>query len=187
MRDGDHWYGDNTDGAGIVRDLTRNLGVALAGRDVLVLGAGGAARGILVPLLAEQPRSARRSPIARMAKADELAARFAACGRVARRRAAALAGQQFDIVINATSAGLGAKVRWPWPHRSFAPGSLRLRHDLRRRTDRRSCAGRARKAPRARADGLGMLIEQAAESFFSGAACGPTRAPVFALLGRRRR
>ena len=56
-RDGDGWYADNTDGAGIVRDLTANLGVALAGRDVLVLGAGGAARGILVPLFAQTPRS----------------------------------------------------------------------------------------------------------------------------------
>src|SRR5205085_1434038 len=55
--DGAHWHADNTDGAGIVRDLTVNLGVALAGRDVLVLGAGGAARGIVVPLLAQNPRS----------------------------------------------------------------------------------------------------------------------------------
>ena len=58
-RDGDGWYADNTDGAGIVRDLTANLDVALAGRDVLVLGAGGAARGILLPLFAQNAALAR--------------------------------------------------------------------------------------------------------------------------------
>src|SRR4029453_12287838 len=56
-RECDGWYADNTDGAGIVRDLTHNQGVRLAGCDVLVLGAGGAARGILLPMLAEHPRS----------------------------------------------------------------------------------------------------------------------------------
>src|SRR4030081_908954 len=49
---GDHWYGDNTDGAGLLRDLVHNVGATIAGRDVLVLGAGGAARGIVQPLLA---------------------------------------------------------------------------------------------------------------------------------------
>ena len=59
-RRGEGWFGDNTDGAGVVRDLTVNLGVEIAGRDVLVLGAGGATRGILDPLLAQRPRVAGR-------------------------------------------------------------------------------------------------------------------------------
>ena len=72
MRDGDRWYADNTDGAGIVRDLTDNLGVALAGRDVLMLGAGGAAHGIMVPLLGEAAALASSSPTAPCEKAEAL-------------------------------------------------------------------------------------------------------------------
>ena len=117
-RDGEGWYADNTDGAGLVRDLTANLGVSLRGRDVLVLGAGGAARGILLPLLRERPRSvtiANRTA----AKADALAARFSAQGPIASTPPAALPGRSFDVVINATSAGLGGDVELPWPRGTF--------------------------------------------------------------------
>ena len=91
-RDGDGWYADNTDGAGIVRDLTANLGVALAGRDVLVLGAGGAARGILLPLFAQNPRSLTISNRT-TAKADALAAQFAGRGPIAGGRTRRSAGR----------------------------------------------------------------------------------------------
>ena len=103
---GGHWFGDNTDGTGLVRDLVRNLGETIAGRNLLVLGAGGAANGIVGVLLAEKPRwlvIANRTH----GKAVELAARFERDGPISAQALASLAGQQFDIVVNAASLGLG--------------------------------------------------------------------------------
>jgi shikimate dehydrogenase len=179
-REGERWYADNTDGAGIVRDLTVNLSAPLADRDVLVLGAGGAARGILLPLFGERPRSvtlANRT----VAKAEALAARFASSGPIVAIPPAALAGRSFDVVINATSAGLSGDVVLPWPEGIFRPAGfaydmiyadtptvfLRFAH----------AQGVARSA-----DGLGMLIEQAAESFHLWRGVRPDTAQVFALL-----
>ena len=121
---GDHWFGDNTDGAGVVRDLTRNLGETIAGRKLLVLGAGGAARGIAGALLAELPL---RLVIANRthARAVELAAQFEREGPVSAAPLASLSGQQFDIVVNATSLGLGTSVpAGLWPHRLFAAQAI---------------------------------------------------------------
>lgn len=179
-RDREGWYADNTDGAGIVRDLTVNLGVALAGRDVLVLGAGGAARGILVPMFAEGPRSvtlANRTT----AKADALAARFAPRGPIAAVAPPALAGKDFDVVINATSAGLAGEVTLPWPAGVLRPGAFAYDMSY---ADAPTTFLRWAQAQGARrfADGLGMLIEQAAESFFLWRGVRPATAPVFALL-----
>src|SRR5262249_57046727 len=104
-RRGDRWYGDNTDGIGVVRDLTHNLGVRLAGRDVLVLGAGGATRGILGPLLDSAPRSlviANRT----FDKAAELASMFASDGPIQALVLDAVGARRFDVVIDATSAAL---------------------------------------------------------------------------------
>ena len=101
--------GDNTDGAGLVRDIRANLGWPIAGARVLLIGAGGAARGVVGPLLAEAPADllvVNRTA----ARAVELAALFSAEGPV---RAGALeqaAGQVFDLVINASSAGLSGEV-----------------------------------------------------------------------------
>lgn len=101
--------GDNTDGVGLLRDLTDNLGAVLAGIRVLVLGAGGATRGILHPLLSAEPRLvfiANRTPI----RARELANRFADVGTVRSGGFEDLIGESFDLVINATSASLQEEI-----------------------------------------------------------------------------
>ena len=179
-RDGDGWYADNTDGAGIVRDLTTNLDVALAGRDVLVLGAGGAARGILLPLFDENVRSLVISN--RTAdRADALASAFASRGPVTAVRPDALAGRTFDVVINATSAGLKGDVAWPWPTGLFRPGAFA--YDMIYGDGGTTFLRWARAQGVARsADGIGMLIEQAAESFFLWRGVRPASASVFSLL-----
>jgi shikimate dehydrogenase len=179
-RDGDDWYADNTDGAGIVRDLINNNDVPLAGCDLLVLGAGGAARGILAPLLAEDPRSitiCNRT----LAKAEALAERFAGHGSIAAVAPAALAGRDFDVVVNATSAGLTNDVTLPWPPRLFRPHAFAydmIYADAPTTFLRWAAAQGVLRS----ADGLGMLIEQAAESFYLWRGVRPDTAPVFSLL-----
>ena len=178
---GDHWFGDNTDGAGVVRDLTRNLGETIAGRKLLVLGAGGAARGIAGALLAERPL---RLVIANRthAKAVELAAQFEREGPVSAAPLASLSGQQFDIVINATSLGLGTSVpAGLWPHRLFAAQALAYDLIYADNTTPFLHWARGEGAPRT-ADGLGMLIEQAAESFYLWRGIRPDTGPVFRML-----
>jgi shikimate dehydrogenase len=178
---GNHWIGDNTDGAGLVRDLVNNLSETIAGRDVLVLGAGGAARGIVGALLAERPRQltiANRTH----AKAVELAAQFERDGPITARTPASLAGQAFDLVVNATSLGLGTSIPpGLWPRRLFAAQAIA--YDLVYADQPTTFLRWARTEGAARrADGLGMLIEQAAESFFLWRRVRPDTAPVFRLL-----
>jgi len=179
-RDGAGWYADNTDGAGIVHDLMQNLGVALAGRDVLVLGAGGAARGILVPLAAQRPRSVTICNRT-MTKAEALATTFAARGPVRAASPAALAGTDFDVVINATSAGLGTDVSLPWPAGLFRPQAFAYDMIYGDVDTAFLCWARAHGATRG-ADGLGMLVEQAAESFLLWRGVRPDTRSVFAML-----
>jgi shikimate dehydrogenase len=178
---GEHWYGDNTDGAGLLRDLIHNVGATIAAREVLVLGAGGAARGILQPLLRETPRRVvivNRTP----SRATELAAAFAGMGSLSALPPAAVAGQRFDVVINATSIGLGSEVpRALWPPGLFAPGALA--YDLvYANTTTPFLAWASEQGAAKTADGLGMLIEQAAESFALWRGVRPDTAPVFALM-----
>ncbi len=178
---GDHWLGDNTDGTGLVRDLTRNLGESIAGRRVLVLGAGGAARGIAGSFLAERPSAlviANRTH----AKAVELAAQFERDGPISAEPLPSLSGQQFDIVVNATSLGLGTSVpAGLWPHRLFAAQALA--YDLIYADQTTPFLHWARDEGAARtADGLGMLIEQAAECFCLWRGVRPDTGPVFRLL-----
>ncbi len=178
-RDGDGWYGDNTDGPGLVRDLSHNLGVALAARDVLVLGAGGASRGIMSSVLAERPRSLTVSNRT-FAKAAAIAQLFQRHGPITALPPEALSGRSFAIVINATSAGLADHSPRPWPT-SIVAGSFA--YDMiyaDAPTDFRRWA-QAHGAQRT-ADGLGMLIEQAAESFALWRGVRPETAPIFALL-----
>ena len=179
-REGDGWYADNTDGAGIVLDLAFNLRVPIAGRDVLVLGAGGAARGVLAPLIAEAPRSVTVSNRT-TARADALVARFAGRGPVAAVAPAALAGRDFDLVINATSAGLAGDVTLPWPDGIFRRDAFAYDMIYSDAATAFLRWAQSHGAPRS-ADGLGMLIEQAAESFFLWRGVRPDTAPVFALL-----
>jgi shikimate dehydrogenase len=167
--------GDNTDGAGLVRDITGNLGCALAGRRVLLLGAGGAARGCVLPLLGEAPARllvANRTADKARALAREFDAGVKGCGFED------LPGQAFDVVINATSAGLSGAAL-PLPSGLFAPGALAYDMVYGKQTPFLTLAA----AAGARcADGLGMLVEQAAEAFFVWRGLRPATSPVLAAL-----
>ncbi len=166
--------GDNTDGVGLVRDITVNLGFDLAGRRVLVMGAGGAARGVIRPLLERRPAQlvvANRS----VARAEQLQRHFGgltACGYPD------LAGQRFGLVINATSSGLDDAMP-PLPPEMFAAAALA--YDM--LYGRETPFMRFARAHGARvADGLGMLVEQAAESFYLWRGVRPQTQPVIAQL-----
>lgn len=175
--DGNAVLGDNTDGTGLVNDLARNFGYAIAGRRVLLLGAGGAARGVIKPLLEQEPARlvlANRT----LGKAQLLAQCFA--GAVEASTFAALAGRQFDLVINATSASLAGELP-PLPSGVFAPGALA--YDMVYGRDDMPFLAFARgEGAAALADGLGMLVEQAAESFYIWRGLRPDTAPVLRLL-----
>lgn len=175
--------GYNTDGAGLTRDLEQNLGFAIAGKRVLLMGAGGAAQGVLFPLIEHAPALlvvANRTE----AKAEHLVRVF--CERKGLmptldwRSYPKLAGATFDLVINATSASLAGELP-PLPAGIFAPNSLA--YDMMYGKDSTPFMKFARKHGAARvADGLGMLVEQAAESFFIWRNVRPQTAQVIALL-----
>lgn len=180
--DGDAVIGDNTDGAGFVRDVGLQLGFAIEGKRVLLMGAGGAARGVVLPLLEERPALvaiANRTPD----KACALAAQCARhAGAVALRGGhyATFSGEAFDLVVNATSASLDDEIP-PLPRGVFAPGALA--YDMVYGERAKLFLARARAAGAAHtADGLGMLVEQAAESFLLWRGVRPQTAPVLALL-----
>jgi shikimate dehydrogenase len=179
--DGDEIVGDNTDGAGLLRDITRSLDCPLRDRRVLLLGAGGAARGVLGPLLGERPASvtvANRS----VARAHALAGHFASIGPVAGCAYGELAGHAFDVVVNATSAGLSGAMP-SLPPGLFAPGSLA--YDMTYgHGDTPFCVFARQQGAARVAQGLGMLLEQAAESFFVWRGVRPDCAPVAELLSR---
>lgn len=171
--------GDNTDGAGLVADITRNLGVSLRGRRLLLLGAGGAARGVIAPLLAEAP--ARLMIANRTAdKALALAAHFADLGPVVGGGLADLAGQGFDVAVNATSASLSGAAL-PVPDGVLAGAELAYDMMYGRGETPFLALARIQGAMR-RADGLGMLVEQAAEAFALWRGVRPPTAPVLAEL-----
>lgn len=169
--------GDNTDGVGLLRDLTVNLGRKLAGARVLLMGAGGAARGVLAPLLQAGP--SRLVVANRTAeKARALARRF---GASAGGGYGDFSAEQFDLLINATSAGLGGDAP-PLTGDMFARGALA--YDMVYGRDTPFLA-LARAADAAAHDGSGMLIEQAAESFLLWRGVRPDTAPVLAALRGR--
>jgi len=155
---------DNTDGIGMVRDMVANLSWQLSGRRVLLLGAGGAVRGVMQPLLMENPAElvvANRTA----AKAEALALEFAdkkisvqGCGL------AAINGQSFDLIINGTSAGLTDELvslpDFSLTERSCCYDMMYAAHPT------GFMRWAASKTPWAVSDGLGMLVEQAAESYF---------------------
>ena len=175
--DGQTIFGDNTDGAGLVNDLVRNLGYAPAARRILLLGAGGAARGVVGPLLEQQPARlvlANRT----LDKAQRLAEEFRGALQVT--SYAELAGVEFDLIINATSASLSGALP-PLPPGVFAPGALAYDMMYGKGETPFLAFARSQGAAR-RADGLGMLVEQAAESFFVWRGVRPDGAPVLQLL-----
>ena len=178
--------GDNTDGVGLVRDIVANAGVAVSGARVLLLGAGGAARGVILPLLAESPAQlviANRT----LARADELVAQFAAAAsaaasaappRVSASRFEDLDGR-FDVVINATSASLSSALP-PVPVSVFGAGGFA--YDMMYGAQPTVFMQMAARAGAKVRDGLGMLVGQAAGSFFVWRGVRPDTMPVYREL-----
>ncbi|MCX7626793.1 MAG: shikimate dehydrogenase [Methylophilaceae bacterium] len=172
--EGQEIVGDNTDGIGLVRDIRDNLGFALQGKHILLMGAGGAARGTISPLLSESPASltvVNRT----LQKAEALRAHF---GEITACSYEALAGHAYDLVINATSSGLSDTLP-PLPDHLFAEGALAYDMMYGRITPFMNFA---REHGVMVADGLGMLVEQAAEAFWVWRGIRPQTAPVISML-----
>ena len=174
--------GDNTDGIGLVRDIKQNLGVNIANKRVLLLGAGGAAEGVLHPLLEESPTllvianrtlDKARSMVKKVLVKDKYRA-----FNLTSNAFDDISHQQFDIVINATSAGL-SDATLPIPDTIFAKNSIAYDMMYGRET---LFMAQARAAGALVSDGLGMLVEQAAEAFFIWRRIHPQTAPVIAML-----
>jgi len=174
--------GDNTDGVGLVRDLVERRGVRLAGARVLLLGAGGASRGVLAPLMATAPASvviANRTP----ARALDLAAAFSDLGELSGCGFADVPGPGFDVVINASASGLAGECP-PLEPAALAPAAVA--YDMMYGAGARPFLDWARAAgARHCIDGLGMLVEQAAEAFSIWRGVAPDTGPVRAELGVR--
>ncbi|WP_184041508.1 shikimate dehydrogenase [Chitinivorax tropicus] len=171
--------GDNTDGVGLTRDIADNLAVPVQGRRVLLLGAGGAVRGVLLPLLALAPAQlviANRT----VEKAHVLAQQFSSFGDVHAAAYAELAGETFDMVINGTSASLSDDLP-PLPQGVFAVGSLAYDMMYGKALTPFLQFAQAQGAAQL-ADGLGMLVEQAAEAFQIWRGVRPDTAPVLQTL-----
>lgn len=185
--DGDRLRADNTDGAGLVADLGQNLDVTLEGRRVLLLGAGGAAQGVLLPLLTCHPVIlviANRTADKAVNLAEGVRYLPEAVSTVISGLGyPELAGHHFDVVINATSSSLQGEVP-PLPHGVFAPDAFA--YDMMYGATPTSFLKFAAAEGAARtSDGLGMLVEQAAESFFLWRGVRPSTAPVIAQLRGR--
>lgn len=180
--DGEAVLGDNTDGAGLVWDISERLGFAVRGKRVLLMGAGGAAHGVMLPLLRQAPAFiavANRT----VAKALDLERQFAPFGKLEGGDYARFAGRQFDLVINATSASLTGELP-PLPSGVFALGALA--YDMVYANEPTRFLTHARNDGAARlADGLGMLVAQAAESFLLWRGVRPDTAPVIEMLRGR--
>ncbi len=174
--------GDNTDGAGLVRDLCDNLGLVIAQRRVLVIGAGGATRGILGPLLGLAPELvviANRTP----QRAKALAKAFTDLGAVQGVGFAQLEAAPFDLIVNATSASLAGDLP-PFPPAVVGPQTVC--YDLAYGKSATAFLEWATRQGCARAlQGWGMLVEQAAESFRLWRGVRPATAHVLAALKER--
>ena len=178
----DGWFGDNTDGAGLVRDIERNAGVALAGKRVLLLGAGGASAGVLGSLIAARPtevvlanRTADKAHAlieSHRAWATEHGVRIGACTLQD-------CPGGFDVLVNGTSASL-AGVGVPVSAAVLAPGALAM--DMMYGPAAASFLDWAEAHGAVARDGLGMLVEQAAEAFEVWRQVKPETAPVLAAL-----
>ena len=178
----DGWHADNTDGVGLVRDIEANAGVALAGQQVLLVGAGGAGAGVLGPLIAARP--ARVVVVNRtQGKAAALAQRHADW---ARRHGVdvsvstlAAPGSGFGVVLNASASSLAGQES-PVPASVLAPGALAV--DLMYGPAAAPFLAWAQAAGAVPRDGLGMLVEQAAEAFFIWRGVRPLTLPVLRAL-----
>ncbi len=174
--------GDNTDGAGLVRDLCSNLGLVITHRRVLILGAGGATRGVLAPLLGLEPSLvviANRTP----ERAAALAAAFADLGATQGVGFEDVGGEPFDVVINATSASFSGEIP-PLPTAAIGPETVC--YDLAYGKSATAFVDWARERGCAHAlQGWGMLVEQAAESFRLWRGVRPSTTGVLAALKER--
>ena len=174
--------GDNTDGVGLVRDLCDNLGLIITQRRLLILGAGGATRGVLAPLLGLEPAIvmiANRTP----ERAEALAAAFADLGVTQGVGFAYVGDTPFDLIINATSASLSGDIP-PIPAGAIGPQTVC--YDLAYGRSAMAFVRWARQSGCANAvQGLGMLVEQAAESFRLWRGLRPQTASVIAALKER--
>ncbi len=166
--------GHNTDGIGLIYDITHNLGLALQGKRILLLGAGGAAEGVFQPILEQNPAMlvvANRT----LDKAQKMV------NKSPKKASASSFGGlqgQFDIIINATSTGL-SDTALPISNAVFARGCLAYEMMYGRETP---FMKQARKNGAQVADGLGMLVEQAAEAFYLWRGVRPQTVPVIAML-----
>ena len=173
--------GDNTDGLGLTADLERNLGVTLAGKRVLILGAGGAVRGVLGPLLERELGEviiANRTPD----RARKLASEFADMGRISGCGFAEVKGPPYDLIVNATSAGLHGKM----PELPVGlVGEETICYDMAYGRGSTPFTMWAKSLHAARtAKGWGMLVEQAAESFLLWRGIRPDTQPVLQALSQ---
>ena len=174
-------YGANTDGNGLINDITKNLNYTIKGKRVLLLGAGGAAQGVYQPLILENPELlvvANRT----LQKAEDMVSKF---GDKNTKNTATkpqafndLANQQFDIIINATSTGLTDTVL-PILDIIFAKNCLAYDMVYGRETP---FMKQARTNGAQVADGLGMLVEQAAEAFYLWRGVRPETKPVIEMM-----
>ncbi|MEX3628454.1 MAG: shikimate dehydrogenase [Burkholderia sp.] len=176
-------HGDNTDGVGLVRDIEQNLGVSLAGARILLLGAGGAARGVVLPMLDRGPLAI--NIVNRTAsKAEELVDQFT---QAAHDAGCALAGggatmaerRPYDVIVNATAGSLDAALPECGPA-AFGAGTLA--YDMMYGAQPTVFMRHAESLGARAADGLGMLVEQAAESFHLWRGVRPDGAPVLGAL-----
>ena len=176
------WLADNTDGVGLVRDIEANAGVALAGRRVLLVGAGGAAAGVLGPLLAARPALvvvANRTPSKAQALVDSHTVWAAEHGAALQARGLDAPSAAFDVVLNASASSLQGAAS-PVPAAVLAPGALAV--DLMYGAAAAPFLAWARAAGAVARDGLGMLVEQAAEAFFVWRGVRPLTTPVLQML-----
>ncbi|MGE5452843.1 MAG: shikimate dehydrogenase [Acidobacteriota bacterium] len=176
------WLADNTDGVGLVRDITHNAGVALQGQRILLLGAGGASAGVMGPLIEARPAEivmANRTLEKAQAIVDRHAAWAQQHGVKLSARPLADPGEGFDVFINGTAASLsGSGV--PVGPQVLRPGTLAL--DMMYGPAAHAFLQWARDHGAVARDGLGMLVEQAAESFFIWRGVRPDTAPVLAHM-----
>jgi shikimate dehydrogenase len=174
-------YGENTDGAGLVTDLTRNLDVKVHGAHLLVLGAGGATRGVLAPLLEEEPREVRianRTP----ERAEALREEFSDLGEISSSGFDAIEDRPWDIIINATAASLAGEVP-ELPGRVV--GRETVCYDLAYgRGDTIFMRWAQERGSQRAYKGWGMLVEQAAEAYLLWHGVRPETKPVMGALLR---
>ena len=180
--DADGWLADNTDGIGLVRDLQRNAGAPLRGQRLLLVGAGGAAAGVLGPLLEARPAAVHvvnRTPDKAAVLVQRHATLAGACGVTLSAGGLDAVGDGYDVVLNGSTSSLGGLAA-PVPDRVLKLGTLAL--DMMYGPPARPFMAWAQAMGATPRDGLGMLVEQAAEAFFLWRGVRPETAPVLQRL-----